>query len=171
MLVCLQMKCSNANCTGIHVKREWVIKCTALATSSHFILLMRSDLWLWQVSDFVCLTQIRWAARNRSRSKERRVWRKDNQETQAQDCVDHQTLQGEPRLRRDSTTDYAADNSSEHSSTATPLTQSPRHRVLNIQHGNHGFTLRSDVLYVGRQRLTSVVDLTYIVGDSVGWRY
>ncbi|XP_068083885.1 multiple C2 and transmembrane domain-containing protein isoform X1 [Anabrus simplex] len=38
------------------------------------------------------------------------------------------------RARRDSTTDYAADNSSEHSSAATPLTQSPRHRLLALQH-------------------------------------
>ncbi|XP_033608246.1 multiple C2 and transmembrane domain-containing protein isoform X2 [Cryptotermes secundus] len=83
---------------------------------------------------FFSTLKIRWAARTGSRSKERRAWRKDNQEAQGQDCVDHQTLQGEPRLRRDSTTDYAADNSSEHSSTATPLTQSPRHRVLNVQH-------------------------------------
>ena len=84
------------------------------------------------------MTQIRWASRSRSRSKERRVWRKDNQEAHGQDGVDQQALKGESRLRRDSTTDYAADNSSEHSSTATPLTQSPRHRLLNIQHGNDG---------------------------------
>lgn len=32
---------------------------------------------------------------------------------------------------RDST-DYAADNSSEHSSSATPITQSPRHRATTI---------------------------------------
>lgn len=83
---------------------------------------------------FFSTLKIRWASRSRSRSKERRVWRKDNQEAQGQDGVDHQALQGESRLRRDSTTDYAADNSSEHSSTATPLTQSPRHRLLNVQH-------------------------------------
>lgn len=165
----LKMKCSFAKCTSIHVKREWVMKRTPGATAaSHFILLMRTDLWLWQVSDFVCLTQIRWAARTRSRSKERRAWRKDNQEAQGQDCVDHQTPQGEPRLRRDSTTDYAADNSSEHSSTATPLTQSPRHRVLNVQHGNHGLILRSGVLYtctdVERQ---TARHLTYVLA----WRY
>jgi len=91
----------------------------------------------------VKMAQIRWASRSRSRSKERRVWRKDNQEAQGQDGVDHQALQGESRLRRDSTTDYAADNSSEHSSTATPLTQSPRHRLLNVQHGKAGDTLSS----------------------------
>ncbi|XP_071444418.1 multiple C2 and transmembrane domain-containing protein isoform X1 [Hetaerina americana] len=43
-----------------------------------------------------------------------------------------------PRLRRDSTTDYAADNSSEHSSSATPLTQSPRHRLLATHQDSKG---------------------------------
>jgi hypothetical protein len=90
---------------------------------------------IWVIPS-IKMTQIRWASRSRSRSKERRVWRKDNQEAQGQDGVDQQALHGESRFRRDSTTDYAADNSSEHSSTATPLTQSPRHRLLNIQHGN-----------------------------------
>jgi hypothetical protein len=101
---------------------------------------------MWVIS-FVKITQIRWASRSRSRSKERRAWRKDNQEAHGQDGVE-QTLQGESRLRRDSTTDYAADNSSEHSSTATPLTQSPRHRLLNIQHGNDGLSFTWCTLYV-----------------------
>ncbi|CAB3370494.1 Hypothetical predicted protein [Cloeon dipterum] len=51
---------------------------------------------------------------SRSRSKERRPMREG---------------------RRDST-DYAADNSSDHSSSATPQTQSPRHRLFTLQHGN-----------------------------------
>nr|CAD7199380.1 unnamed protein product [Timema douglasi] len=71
--------------------------------------------------------EIRWAARSRSRSKERRAWKREHGDTSA-------APDGETRLRRDSTTDYAADNSSEHSSTATPLTQSPRHRLLTLQH-------------------------------------
>ncbi|EAT41474.1 AAEL006893-PA, partial [Aedes aegypti] len=39
---------------------------------------------------------------------------------------------GQDLERRDSQSDYAADNSSEHSSSATPQTQSPRHRALTI---------------------------------------
>ncbi|XP_065086202.1 multiple C2 and transmembrane domain-containing protein isoform X2 [Ochlerotatus camptorhynchus] len=39
---------------------------------------------------------------------------------------------GQELERRDSQSDYAADNSSEHSSSATPQTQSPRHRALTI---------------------------------------
>lgn len=34
--------------------------------------------------------------------------------------------------QKDSQSDYAADNSSDHSSSATPLTQSPRHRAGTI---------------------------------------
>ena len=115
----------------------------------------------------VKMTQIRWASRSRSRSKERRVCRKDNQEAQGQDGVDHQALQGESRLRRDSTTDYAADNSSEHSSTATPLTQSPRHRLLNIQHGNDGMSLRC-VLCTCVPALTADADDSEL-GCVQGW--
>ncbi|XP_055531817.1 multiple C2 and transmembrane domain-containing protein isoform X2 [Wyeomyia smithii] len=39
---------------------------------------------------------------------------------------------GQDLERRDSQSDYAADNSSEHSSSATPQTQSPRHRAQTI---------------------------------------
>ncbi|XP_055619934.1 multiple C2 and transmembrane domain-containing protein isoform X2 [Toxorhynchites rutilus septentrionalis] len=39
---------------------------------------------------------------------------------------------GQELERRDSQSDYAADNSSEHSSSATPQTQSPRHRAQTI---------------------------------------
>jgi len=121
-----------------------------------------SDNW---VVSCVYMTQIRWAARSRSRSKERRVCRKDNQETQGQDGVDQQALQqGEPRLRRDSTTDYAADNSSEHSSTATPLTQSPRHRLLNIQHGNGKLW---SFVWVGRLETKDVLTICIVQCSGV----
>jgi hypothetical protein len=119
------------------------------------------------------MTQIRWASRSRSRSKERRMCRKDNQEVQGQDVLDHQALQGESRLRRDSTTDYAADNSSEHSSTATPLTQSPRHRLLNIQHGNDGMSSLRCVLCTCVRALIADADdseLGYVQGDYVNFR-
>jgi len=96
------------------------------------------------------------------------VWRKDNQEVHGQDGVDHQALQGESRLRRDSTTDYAADNSSEHSSTATPLTQSPRHRLLNIQHGNDGMSSLRYVLCTCVPALIAKADDSEL-GYVQGW--
>ncbi|XP_065348963.1 multiple C2 and transmembrane domain-containing protein isoform X4 [Cloeon dipterum] len=66
---------------------------------------------------------------SRSRSKERRPMREG---------------------RRDST-DYAADNSSDHSSSATPQTQSPRHRLFTLQHDSS----RGSDPALARETLTS----------------
>ncbi|XP_063222777.1 multiple C2 and transmembrane domain-containing protein isoform X3 [Bacillus rossius redtenbacheri] len=63
---------------------------------------------------FFSTLKVRWAARSRSKDRTR-GWRK--------------TIEMEGAV--DSATDYAADNSSEHSSTATPATQSPSHRLQN----------------------------------------
>ncbi|XP_059487628.1 multiple C2 and transmembrane domain-containing protein isoform X3 [Neocloeon triangulifer] len=68
---------------------------------------------------------------SRSRSKERRPMR---------------GIEG----RRDST-DYAADNSSDHSSSATPQTQSPRHRLFTLQHDSS----RGSDPALARENLTS----------------
>ncbi|KAG8256525.1 hypothetical protein J6590_066335 [Homalodisca vitripennis] len=60
----------------------------------------------------------RWS---RGRSRERRSRRREG-------------VPGGPRVVEEShSTDYAADNSSEHSSSVTPLTQSPRHRHIGPQ--------------------------------------
>ncbi|RZF41506.1 hypothetical protein LSTR_LSTR000220 [Laodelphax striatellus] len=72
---------------------------------------------------FFCSLKERWS---RSRSKERKLRRRDGEELDAE----RERERVRAPLQDSHSTDYAADYSSEHSSSHTPLTQSPRRRPL-----------------------------------------